>query len=750
MAKNRFFRLGPTRFGWWPLFILFSTTLASVSLLGAESMPDGPPRVLPKGQLPHDQRLQPLKDLDGYFPFKPSETPSEWALRSEQVRRGLAVAVGLWPMPDKTPLNAVIHGKIDRPEYTVEKVYFESMPGFFVTGSLYRPKGKSGKLPGILSPHGHWENGRFYDEAPDELRKKLARGEERFADGGRSPLQSRCVQLARMGCAVFHYDMLGYADSVQIPQSLAHGFSKQRPEMNAAENWGLFSPQAEAHLQSVMSLQTWNTIRALDFLLSLPDVDSTRIGVTGASGGGTQTFVLCGLDDRPAVAFPAVMVCTAMQGGCTCENACLLRVDTGNVELAALFAPKPLGMTAANDWTKEMPTKGFPELQQHFAMLGAPQHVMLKPLLQFGHNYNYVSRAAMYGWFDQHFKLGLPEPVVEEDYHFATPKELSVWDDQHPKPAGGPEFERKLLRWITDRDEKQLAQSQGSIEEFRKIYGGALDAMIGRNLTDAGAVKLVLVRQVDHGDYQDKAGLLRNSAYGEEIPVIILEPRKSRHQAVIWVDPQGKNGLYAKAADGQIRPLPAVQELLNSGVTVIGPDLVYQGEFLADDQPATQSRKVSNKREAAPFTFGYNYTLFAQRVHDLLSVIHYAHNQIRGLERLDLVGINGAGLWVAAAKAQAGNAIQCLAADTGGFRFAKVSDIQDVNFLPGGSKYGDVPGMLALGAPGKLWLAGEGTEMPALVKRMYQAAGAEQNLTLAQVDPKQEAAEAVKWLLNEK
>src|SRR5436853_101375 len=147
----------------------------------------------------------------------------------------------------------------------------------------------------------------------------------------------RCVQLARMGCVAFFYDMIGYADSQQISQQIAHGFAKQRPEMNAAENWGLFSPQAETHLQSVMGLQTWDSIRALDFLASLPDVDPERIGVTGASGGGTQTFILCALDPRPAVAFPAVMVSTAMQGGCTCENASLLRVDTGNIEIQGLI-----------------------------------------------------------------------------------------------------------------------------------------------------------------------------------------------------------------------------------------------------------------------------------------------------------------------------------------------------------------------------------------------------------------------------
>lgn len=749
MSNHRRFQLRLTRPIGGPLFIIVSTWLAVASLQAAKSASDAPLRVLPKGQLPKDQRLQPLKDLDGYFPFQTRETSVEWDLRAEQVRRGLAVALGLWPMPEKTPLNAVVHGRIEQPDYTVEKVFFESIPGFFVTGNLYRPKGKSGRLPGVLCPHGHWKNGRFTETATDELRKQIARGEERFTEGGRSPLQSRCVQLARMGCVVFHYDMIGYADSVQVPEKLAHGFAKQRPEMNAAENWGLFSPQAEAHLQSVMGLQTWDSIRALDFLLSLPEVDPSRIGVTGASGGGTQTFILCGLDERPAVAFPAVMVSTAMQGGCTCENACLLRIDTGNVEIAALFAPKPLGMTAANDWTKEMPTKGFPELQQHFAMLGAPKNVMLKPLLHFGHNYNYVSRAAMYEWLNRHLKLGLAEPVVEEDYHFLTPEELSVWDAQHPKPQGGPEFEQKLLHWITDRDQKQLAPCQDSVEHFRKVYGGALDVIISRNLTDAGAPALALSRRIDRGEYWENAGLLRNAAYGEELPVTVLEPKQGRPHAVIWADAQGKSGLFAQTDQGESRPAPAVQKLLSRGVTVIGADLLFQGEFLTDDQPVTRTRKVSNPREAAAYTFGYNDTLFAQRVHDLLSVIQYARNHIRGLERLDLVGQGGAGPWAAAAKAQAGSAIQRLAIDTGGFRFAQVTDIQDINFLPGGAKYGDLPGMLALGAPGKLRLAGEGAEVPALVKQAYQLAGSPLNVTLAKADPKKEADEAVEWLLGE-
>ena len=104
-------------------------------------------------------------------------------------------------------------------------------------------------------------------------------------------------------------------------------------------------------------------MRSLDFLLTLPEVDSERIAMTGASGGATQTMLLAAIDDRVNLSFPCVMVSTAMQGGCTCENASLLRINTGNVEFAALFAPKPQGMNTANDWTKELAVKGFPELQ---------------------------------------------------------------------------------------------------------------------------------------------------------------------------------------------------------------------------------------------------------------------------------------------------------------------------------------------------------------------------------------------------
>lgn len=706
------------------------------------------PRVLSAGKLPNDARLGALKDLNSYFPFTPSKTKAEWEQRAERVRRQLLVANGLWPMPTKTPTNAVIHGKIGRGDYTVEKVYFESYPGHFVTGNLYRPVGKSGKLPGVLCPHGHWSNGRFHDAGLPKTREEISVGAERFEVGGRSPLQSRCVQLARMGCVVFHYDMIGYADSTQLSFDLGHRFSKQRSHMNGPAAWGFYSPLAELHLQSIMGLQTYNSVRALDWLTELPEIDANRIGVTGASGGGTQTFMLCAIDPRPTVAFPAVMVSTGMQGGCTCENCSLLRVDTGNVEFAGLFAPKPLGMSAANDWTKEIATKGLPELQQLYAMLGAPKNVMAKPLLQYGHNYNYVSREVMYHWMNKHLKLGLAEPILEEDYKPLTTEEMSVWNTRHPKPASGEEYEKTLIKSMTDDAQKQIAaltpSDSNSLAQFREIVGGAFDSIIGRGLPKAGDIEYVKVSETEHDGYLLYTALLRNKPVGEEVPTIFLYPQNWNKQVVLWIDGAGKSALF----DASGKPNAEVRKLLADGSSVASIDMLYQGESLADGKPLEASRKVNNSREVLAYTSCYNAPLFAQRVHDILTLISFCRGYDKEkAEGLHLLGVNGAGPLVAAAKAQAGDALASVAVDTSGYRFAVIQSISDVNLLPGAVKYGDVPALLALGSPCKLWIAGEGSTAPTLVKAAYDASGAATNVSSYDGPQGGVVKAAVEWLV---
>jgi hypothetical protein len=716
--------------------MLRHTLLLLTSLLVLRAATAEDIRVLPAGQLPKDARFEPLKDQNGYFPFTPPKSKDDWAKRAEIVRRQILVAAGLWPMPEKTPLNPVVHGKVDRESYTVEKVFFESYPGHFVTGSLYRPKGKSGKLPVILAPYGHWAAGRFFDAGRDEIRWELIRGEERFEVGGRYILQALCVQLARMGCVVFQYDMVGVADSVQVPHT-----PKWQPDKDTLDRWGFASPQAEARLQTNFGLQTYNSLRSLDFVCSLPDVDPARIGMTGASGGGTQTFICCALDPRPAVACPSVMVSTAMQGGCNCENAPYLRLGTGNVEFAAMFAPKPLMMTAADDWTKDMPTKGFPELKQHYKLFDAEKNVALRPFLQFGHNYNYVSRAQIYSWFNKHLNLGFKDPIVEEDYRPLSIPDMSVWDEGHPAPPKDHEHQQAFLRGLADSTQKQIdaltPKDEASLAEYRRVGGGAMEVMIGSGLPAEDLIDGSPVKQ-DCGSYTLLKSLLKYP--DRQLPAIALEPKNWNKRLVIWVDPQGKQAIFAD--DG--KPTPGVQKILDAGTMVLSGDLFGQGEFTKDDKPLARARLVDGHIE---FTFGYNPSVFAERVRDLLTLVDFAHTKAFGTQRVDIIGLNGAGHWVAAARAIAGDKIDRAAIDTGGFRFATVTAFDNPDFLPGSVKYNDLPGMISLSAPNALWLAGEGKELLPIVAATYQAAGHPENVTVFPGDAAEREKAAVEWLL---
>jgi hypothetical protein len=267
----------------------------------------------------------PYRTLNDRFAPPHFETVDAWKPRAEYLRQHVLASAGLLPLPEKTPLRASVSGEIRRADYTVSRVYFESLPGFFVTGNLYRPNG-DGPFPAILSPHGHWAYGRLENTTTNSV-------------------PARAINLARQGFVVFTYDMVGYNDSQQVP----HTFSGRREYM-----WGL----------SVSGLQLWDSIRAIDFIETLPYVRKDAIGMTGESGGGTQTFLAAAVDPRIAVAAPVNMISLHMQGGCVCENPPGLRLDTTNVEIAAAIAPRPLLMVSATgDWTAETIEVEYPAVR---------------------------------------------------------------------------------------------------------------------------------------------------------------------------------------------------------------------------------------------------------------------------------------------------------------------------------------------------------------------------------------------------
>jgi len=678
--------------------IVFSIVCILLTCLSAQA---DSPRVFPAGERPDDERLGTLRHLrHDYFPFQQVDSVEAWKKRASELRRQVKVATGIWPLPSRTPLNATVHSPVDREEYTVWRVSFESFPGHYVTGSLYRPKNKSGKLPAVLSPHGHYAEGRFHAFADKELHRQIAVGGERFVAGGRHPVQARCVQLARMGCVVFQYDMDGYADSVQR-QSHTHGV---REHMNATTGWGLNTAQADLHLQNLMGVQTWNSVRALDFLSGLEEVDPKRIVVTGSSGGGTQTFMLMAVDDRPVGAMPCVMVSTAMQGGCQCENAPYLRIDAGNIDIAALTAPRPMGLTAADDWTKELKTKGYPDLLNLYKMLGHKDRFSAVFHTHFRHNYNAVNRSVMYGFVSDVLGLGFEKPILERDYLPLTREEQSVWNDKNPVPSGsqvGEAEEQAALRWWDKDSKQQIAQLRDDKDAYAEIVGGGWNVMIGRRLKEVGPILQDATGELSLDKYRGALVRLVYDDADRQLPVIALFPASTyNQQAVLWITDSGKSGLLGE--DGQ--PTSEVSELLDEGYAVIGVDLLYQGEFLAEGEKLTQARlshlaeaKEGEKLEPWDFFHGYNRSLFADRVTDTLATLHAIRTGPLNPAQIHLVG-NGAeaGAIALAARVQTDDAVTKTAVATHGFRFASISRRDDPMFFPGAVKYEGIDGLKRL------------------------------------------------------
>ncbi|CAN5145395.1 hypothetical protein BH10PLA2_BH10PLA2_06240 [soil metagenome] len=703
--------------------------LCLFAITGLVRAADGDPtRVLPEGKTLTDSRTEKLRTLDDYAPFKPPASLEEWKKRRQQLREQVLVANGLWPMPKPVPLNASVYGKMDMGRYTIEKVSFVSLPGHYVTGTLFRPKNVSGKVPAILSPHGHWNDGRFYDaflmnkRGSEEVFGQLKNGAEFSVEGARYPLQARCAQLASLGCVVFHYDMIGYADS----KALIH-------------REGFLDAEAQLRLQSIMGLQTYNSIRALDFITSLPDVDAKRIGVTGASGGGTQTFILCAVDDRPAAAFPAVMVSTGMQGGCVCENCSLLRVGTGNVELAALFAPKPLAMSGANDWTKELATKGLPELKQLYSLYGAEDKVAGTVYAQFPHNYNGASGLLMYEWFNKHLGLGHTAPIKEVPFVGLSSRELTVYDDKHPRPKD--ELDAAALRSsMTESSkaqwEKYLPKDEPSLNLLKANGQVALSAMAGGAINKQGkSPNAQTVASEEQHNLDKKTGahweriLIGRTI--KKIPAIYLSKVLKPKSVIVWIDSRGKSSIFQ---NGKI--VPAAQKALDADAGILAIDLFGTGEWKHQDT-------LDVDKKFAGFTYGYNLPMLSERIQEILTVV--AEYSSEG-EKVSLAGFGAAGPIVLLANSLCRDSVSRCAADANQFNFHKVTKTDDPMMLPGALKYGGLDCLASLNAPTPLLIHNsKGSDLGKWLKAAYAAGGKPDNLSLK--TEKLEPMQMVEWLL---
>jgi dienelactone hydrolase len=402
-----------------------------------------------------DARNTDIRNTDTHLPLPEFTNLRTWEERKAFLRNQILVSAGLSPMPEKTPLHPQIFGKIEEKDYTIEKVLIETLPGFYLGGNLYRPRNGKAKHPGVLNPHGHWPYGRLENQ----------------------PLYSGPsfgISLARQGYVAFAYDMVGYTDTIQLP----HRFGSAEQRL-----WS-FGP---------LGLQLWNSIRALDFLASLDDVDTTDLGIAGASGGGTQAFLLAAVDDRVQFASPVNMVSAIMQGGDLCENAPGLRTDTSNVEIAALFAPKPmLVVSATGDWTRNVPKEEYPAIRRIYALYGKADQVDVVQIDQV-HNFNQLSREAVYRFFAKvHPGLNDSRELTEHDISVPVLQDMLALSDR-TLPADAANLESLFHAW---EDAAQAQNSQIHDEAFlRERLKQTLAVEIPENLAaDIHGQSIVLGR----------------------------------------------------------------------------------------------------------------------------------------------------------------------------------------------------------------------------------------------------------------
>lgn len=649
-----------------------------------------------------DARLFYMHHTDTEFQEFPTyRSVAAWEARKDYLRKQVLVASGLWPLPEKTPLTPNVSGRIERSDYTVEKVSLQTYPDFYLAGNLYRPKGKTGPFPAILTPHGHWERGRIHDSALGSI-------------------PARSINFANQGYIVLAYDMVGYGDTRQVPHSFASD--------SLSQFWGI----------NLFGLQLWNSMRALDFLVSLPDVDTSRIAITGASGGGTQTFALTAALDNQIlkVSAPVNMISTVMQGGCLCENAPELRINAFNVELGAMMAPRPLFMVSnTHDWTVNTPQREFPMIQSIYQLYNAGDHLDYA-YFDYPHNYNRASREAVYKWFGNWMlDLDNPEELHEESFEpiadadllvflkkAVTDREVTFQDlpaDQYSLPPGAERMNEATLKQYMINTSRQRVEDdwpadRASLQAFRDIYGTAYEHTLS-------ADQPVEIAVHQEGQYQGNGFRTTNLMVSrmekrDWIPAVYYEPTQEARTADVIVSPGGKAELVE--SDG-VTPVELVRELLANGHSVLAIDAFKTGEHVLIEGTQTQ------RDEHFQYFTTFNKTDAQERAQDIITAARYlrAHQMI---PQVNIIGLKEAGLWAIMAGGTTRDVHKIAALEVE----VPATDEQAMatEFIPGFLRIGGMNTAAALSAPTPLLInsgqSNQGNLNTAGIQKIYDLAGA--------------------------
>ena len=514
----------------------------------------------------------------------------------ERVRFAVGLDV-LPPFSEKVPRvfqKTVYQGTV------LQAVEIETYPGLRLTGTLYLPEKISGPIPGIICPHGHWPNGRVHHDE-------------------RGGVVMRCFQLAKLGFAVFSYDMIGYNDHNDLP----HHFPAE------------FKRRADLYGISPFALQTVNSLRAMDFMASLPEVDPEKLGCTGASGGGSQTWFISLLDDRIKVLAPVCMLSAHFQGGCGCEEGSLLRLGgLGNFDILSCVAPRPVMLPSVTlDWTNLNPWYEIPQIKEIYKLYGAEDKVFHFHRER-EHNYDRITRESVYSFFRRELKGEIcPDTTPEEEIAPPTPEML--WHG-HCKPA--PADDAKSLQTLTAL-EKVYGSAKPELSRLRHILfpqENPVDVVERINIASkwdipGGKAQLRIVSRREVGDTIAAVKVFPEQLSCTDTAVLLLAPGSFRE--------------YLN--NGPLNTL--LQDVIQKGITP------WIGELLGTGETAPMLNiPVRDWNDPQDLTF--NPSLYSMRVQDIQT--QAARLQEDGFRRVVIV--SPAGTAPAAMAAAALNGVELI------------------------------------------------------------------------------------------
>ncbi len=591
------------------------------------------------GPAENDIRHQLLIDADHFVLRLPEmKTLEQWEARRKVLREKLLLSAGLWPPPEGNPLNAKIFDERAGEGFKVAKVYFESLPGYLATGNLYLPAKGKAPYPAIICPHGHWKYGRL-------------------TNGNDGSIPGRCIDFARMGFVVFSIDMVGYNDCFQLP----HDENKSRAQLKAdvpqpyepryyRANFDF--PVARLYGFNLGGLQLWNCIRGVDFLCSLEQVDTTRIGATGCSGGASQTLMLMNADKRIKVAAPVNIIGSKKHPGCGCENMPGLWVDMSTVELSAAFAPRPLMLMSATEdpWTNSFPERELPIFKKYYAFYRAED--MVKNVhINAGHNYNADTRAAVYPWFCRHLKSQFP-PITDP---VAVPTEIKTLGDLRVfpdkiLPEAAISGRRVINNW-QEASEKTLAGmlpgSASELESFAATFRHKLALVLQLNLPRPEELVSRVEKETTTGGITHTAIVLGRSGYGDRIELESLAPEKVSEGTLLLVYPEELGGLKIP---GSQTVQPWIEPLLSKGYRV----------YRVSGYASGRLRIPQRVWDSYDLPWAYNRDNRLNGIQDILTALTWL-KQSRPGERLTAAGLSRCGLLTAFAASVFGRADRVLA-----------------------------------------------------------------------------------------